>query len=122
MSGMRSCRHVTSPNVRFWDRPLSIGATESGRILPFAILRRMAWSGGFLPDRSWMTMVKTRHSPRGGSGRSGMAALETEIVECGRSLSPSSRIGVFSVSRPLPINGLVGKVCTTRGVWEPCGR
>ena len=31
-------------------------------------------------------------------------------------------LGVFSVSRPLPINGLVGKVCTTRGVWELCGR
>jgi hypothetical protein len=40
----------------------------------------------------------------------GRTSCQRDII----SISPSSRIGAFSVSCPLPINGLVGKVCTTR--------
>jgi hypothetical protein len=57
MSGMRSCRHVTSPNVRFWDRPLSIGATESGRVLPLG--------SADVNVRSGIPTAESRSSPFG---------------------------------------------------------
>ena len=44
-------------------------------------------------------------------------AIEDAAFNTGRALTRLRGLGGFSILRPLPINGLAGKVCTTGVGW-----